>query len=186
MPYPIKKAVLNSSQIKNHINGMTTIISNIGIVDYPEWVLSRIERVDVISGNGTVYGLPIISTCVTVGDYLNFCYSQCFENTDFCKEFFRVISSDGVAVRIETSDGNGYDETKRSTEGKRCKECNIDLGEEYTICPLCGKESINAEKKIKDFVTAPYPLTFTQPTHKKAKVKEVPLSAEKLKAFFNI
>ena len=186
VPYPIKKAVLNSSQIKNHINGMTTIISNVGIIDYPEWVLSRIERVDIISGNGTVYGLPIISTCVTVGGYLNFCYSQCFKNTDFCKEFFRVISSDGVAVRIETSDGNGYDETRRNAEGKRCKECDIDLGEEYTICPLCGKESVNEEKKIKDFVTAPYPLTFTQPTHKKAKIKEAPLSAEKLKAFFNI
>ena len=186
VPYPIKKAVVNSSQIKSHMNGMTTIISNIGIIDYPHWVLDRIERVDVISGNGTVYGLPIISTCVTVGDYLNFCYSQCFENTDFCKEFFRVIAADGVALRVEASDGNGYNEAERNHDGKRCRSCDIDLGEEYTICPLCGEKTVNEEKRIKGIVTAPYPLTFTQPTHEMKKVKEAPLSKEKLKAYFNI
>ena len=186
VPYPIKKAVVNSSQIKNHINGMTTIISNIGIVTYPEWIADRIERVDVISGNGSVYGLPIISTCVTVGDNLNICFSQCFTNTDFCKEFFRVISADGVNVRVETSDGNGYSEKDKNPKGKRCKTCNIDLGEEYTICPLCGEKSVNEEKKIKGLVTAPYPLTFTQPTHEKVKIKEAPLSKEKLKAYFSI
>lgn len=186
VPYPIKKAVVNSSQIKNHINGMTTIISNIGIIDYPEWMLKRIERVDVISGNGTVYGLPVISTCVTVGDFLNICFSQCFKNTAFCKELFRVISADGVPVRVETSDGNGYDEASRNVEGKRCISCNIDLGEEYTVCPLCGEKTANEAKLIKGLKTAEYPITFSQPTHEKKKVKEAPVSKEKLKAYFSI
>ena len=61
----------------------------------------------------------------------------------------------------------------------------------HIVLPYDGADELlytwaNEEKKIKDFVTAPYPLTFTQPTHKKAKIKEAPLSAEKLKAFFNI
>ncbi len=186
VPYPIKKAVVNSSQIKNHINGMTTIISNIGVINFPLWIAERIDRVDVISGNGSVYGLPIISTCVTVGDYLNICFSQCHENTDFCKEYFRIISSDGVRVRVETSDGNGYCEEEKSDLGKRCELCNIDLGEEYTICPLCSEKSVNAHKQIPGIVTVPYPVNFTQPSHEKAKIKEAPLSKEKLKAYFNI
>lgn len=186
VPYPIKKAVVNSSQIKNHINGMTTIISNIGVIPYPDWMLKRIERVDVISGNGTVYGLPVISTCVTFGNYLNICYSQCFTDTAFCKEFFRIISSDGVPVRVEASDSNGYDEKARNIEGKRCKHCDIDLGEEYTVCPLCGESTVNENKKIAGFETAPYPLTYSIPTHEKIKTEKVPFSIEKLKAYFSI
>ena len=186
VPYPIKKAVVNSSQIKSHINGMTTIISNIGIVEYPQWMLDKIERVDVISGNGTVYGLPTISTCVTVGEFLNICFSQCHKNTDFCKEFFRIISSDGVQVRVETSDDNGYCEEEKNPDGKRCRLCDIDLGEEYTVCPLCGAKSVNEEKKIKSIVTAPYPLSYSLPDHSAAKVAKTSFSKEKLKAYFNI
>ena len=186
VPYPIKKAVVNSSQIKSHVNGMTTIISNIGIVEYPDWVADKIERVDIISGNGTVYGLPLISTCVTVGDNLNICFSQCHRNTNFCKEFFRIIAKDGVRIRVETSDENGYNEAEQSTDGKRCQHCDIDLGEEYTICPLCKNETTNEKKKIDGLVTAPYPLSFTEPCHTTEKVKKAPLTKEKLKAYFNI
>ena len=186
VPYFIKKPVLMNGQLKDHQNNMTLIISNIGKVDYPDWMLQKIDRVDIISGNGSVYGLPILSTCVTVGDYLNICFTQCHRDTDFCREYFSIIAEDGVRVRVETSDGNGYSENEKNTSGKRCEKCNIDIGEEYAICPLCGEKSVNTEKKIKELITAEYPLSFVQPTHQTRKFKSAPLSVESLKAYFNI
>lgn len=186
VPYFIKKTVLNSSQIKTHQNGMTVIISNIGVINLPDWLSEKIERIDVVSGNGSVYGMPILSTCASVNGYLNICFSQCHESTDFCKEYFRIISSDGVRVRVETSDGNGFNEDERTEEGKRCSVCDVDLGEEYTVCPLCNSKTVAEAKKIPGFVTAEYPLSFEQPDHTPSKAKSTPLSKEKLKAYFHI
>lgn len=39
----------------------------------------------------------------------------------------------------------------------RCNECNVDLGEEYTKCPLCGAAAVNDEPKLKGIKTAQYP-----------------------------
>lgn len=39
----------------------------------------------------------------------------------------------------------------------RCNECNVDLGEEYTKCPLCGAAAVNDEPKLKGLKTAEYP-----------------------------
>ena len=186
VPYLIKQPVLNSGQIKSHRNDMTLIISNVGVINLPTWISEKIERVDIISGNGSVYGLPILSTCATVGDYLNICFTQCHENTAFCREYFRIITTDGVRVRVETSDGNGYNESEANNEGKRCKECNIDLGEEYTVCPLCKAKAENSKKTIDGLKTAPYPLTFEKPDHSWNNYKSIPLSMEKIKAYFSV
>jgi hypothetical protein len=186
VPYFIKKPVLNSSQIKNHQNSMTLIISNIGVINLPAWMNERIERIDIISGNGTVYGMPMLSTCASVNGKLNICFSQCHRNTDFCKEYFRIISEDGVRVRVETTDDNGFDVNSRNTDGKRCKHCNIDLGEEYTVCPLCHEKAINETKKIPNIRTAEYPLSYSQPDHSAIKIKNPPLTKERIKAYFHI
>ncbi|MBQ5904446.1 MAG: hypothetical protein IIW88_01070, partial [Clostridia bacterium] len=79
-----------------------------------------------------------------------------------------------------------YDEKARNIDGKRCKHCDIDLGEEYTVCPLCGESTVNENKKIAGFETAPYPLTYSIPTHEKIKTEKAPFSIEKLKAYFSI
>lgn len=39
----------------------------------------------------------------------------------------------------------------------RCNECNVDLGEEYTKCPLCGADASPDEPKLKGIKTAEYP-----------------------------
>lgn len=38
----------------------------------------------------------------------------------------------------------------------RCEKCGIDLGEEYTLCPLCGEKATDEEPVLKGFVTADY------------------------------
>lgn len=186
VPYFIKKPVLNSTQIKTHKSNMTLIISNIGVINLPTWVSDKIERIDIISGNGTVYGMPMLSTCATVNGKLNICFSQCHKNTSFCKEYFRIISADGVRVRVEATDDAGFDADKYNKDGKRCKHCDIDLGEEYTVCPLCHEVTANESKNIPDIRTAEYPLSFTLPDHTTTKVKNAPLSKERIKAYFHI
>ncbi len=39
----------------------------------------------------------------------------------------------------------------------RCRECNIDLPDNYTACPLCSSEIFDDELKIKGIRTAEYP-----------------------------
>ena len=38
----------------------------------------------------------------------------------------------------------------------RCKECNVDLGENYTKCPLCGAEAVDEAPVIEGNGTAEY------------------------------
>lgn len=38
----------------------------------------------------------------------------------------------------------------------RCEKCGVDLGEEYTLCPLCGEKATNEEPVLKGFETAGY------------------------------
>lgn len=45
----------------------------------------------------------------------------------------------------------------------RCRNCNVDLPESYTACPLCGSKASNDEPLIKDIRTAEYPKVKTEP-----------------------
>ena len=40
----------------------------------------------------------------------------------------------------------------------RCDKCNVDLGENYVACPLCGAKATNTEPLIPDQRVAEYPL----------------------------
>ncbi len=45
----------------------------------------------------------------------------------------------------------------------RCKNCNVDLAEEYTHCPLCNEKACSDEPLIKGIRTAEYPKVQTAP-----------------------
>lgn len=38
----------------------------------------------------------------------------------------------------------------------RCKNCGVDLGEEYTLCPLCGEKAVDEPPVLEGFKTAEY------------------------------
>lgn len=68
----------------------------------------------------------------------------------------------------------------------RCTKCNVDLGETYTLCPLCGEKASNDEPLLKGISVAPYPKNSpVKPIEKKAK-PTYGLSKERIKAFFNL
>ena len=39
----------------------------------------------------------------------------------------------------------------------RCNECNVDLGESYHICPLCGAKAADEPPRLEGLEEAPYP-----------------------------
>lgn len=186
VPYFVKHKVVNSSQKADHRNSMSVILTNVGTSDLPKCLADKVERCDSIPGNVTLYGLPITTSPVSHNGYLNMSFCINNKDTSFAKEFFKIISSQNIRVRIESTDDNGYDLTTKNENGKRCKNCNVDLGEEYTVCPLCYSKAQNEPKQIYGFKTAEYPQTFNTPDFSKKKVNIKPISTlDNLKAYFN-
>lgn len=68
----------------------------------------------------------------------------------------------------------------------RCRECNVDLSENYTKCPLCGSAAQNDEAKVKGITPAPYPHNKPVTETEKVNKSRTPFTFEKLKAFFNL
>lgn len=53
----------------------------------------------------------------------------------------------------------------------RCLKCGVDLGEEYTRCPLCGEKASNEPPVLSGFETAEYPIYDEKAAFKKPKFK---------------
>lgn len=68
----------------------------------------------------------------------------------------------------------------------RCRECNVDLSENYKKCPLCGAPAFDDEAKIKEIKAAPYPHNVPVCPMEKTVKPKTRFTAEKLKAFFNL
>ena len=66
----------------------------------------------------------------------------------------------------------------------RCKNCNVDLPEEYTHCPLCNEKAINEEPLIKGIKIAEYPKVETFPYKRNAFMKFIVLWAVAVIASF--
>ena len=68
----------------------------------------------------------------------------------------------------------------------RCRECNVDLSETYTKCPLCGAQAYDDEARVKGISPAPYPHGDVPTADKHIKKHKTPFCLEKVKAFFNL
>lgn len=68
----------------------------------------------------------------------------------------------------------------------RCNKCNVDLGETYTLCPLCGEKASNEAPLLKGFTVAPYPKNSPVKPIPKEKARGNSFCIEKIKAFFNL
>ena len=68
----------------------------------------------------------------------------------------------------------------------RCRKCNVDLAETYTLCPLCGEKASDDAPLLEGFTVAPYPKNSPVKPMEKVKKPKYGLSIERLKAFFNL
>ncbi len=104
VPNFIKLPVLRTSQKKSH-STQTTIFTNTGIAHLSPSLEARLERIEGINGDTSGYGL--ISTCssVSCGDIFSLCFSICAHSTAWAKECVRVLSGEGLPIRIESTEG---------------------------------------------------------------------------------
>ena len=67
----------------------------------------------------------------------------------------------------------------------RCKACNVDLSETYTVCPLCGEKASDEPARLQGLRPAPYPHNAPVKKAENEKKEKTPFSLEKLRAYFN-
>ena len=93
-------------QEKSHGNN-TTILTNTGKNELSPILEGEVLRADGVNGDTSGYGL--ISTCsaLSCNGIFNLCFSICAHDTSWAKECVRVITAQGIRVRIESTHGNG-------------------------------------------------------------------------------
>lgn len=106
VPNFIKLPVVRARQEKSHGNN-TTILTNTGKNELSEALSKEIIRADGVNGDTSGYGL--ISTCsaLSCNGIFNLCFSTCSHDVSWARECVRVLSEQGLKIRIESTHGNG-------------------------------------------------------------------------------
>ncbi len=183
VPYFIKKPVLNMMQKKSHTKEMTIIMSNIGNISVPQVMSESIERFEVVSGDARVYDMPMFFYIMSMNGYMNITFGLSGKDRELCREYFRILSSMGVDVRIESSMENGIEENTEIAP-KKCGKCGVRIGEEYSRCPLCDSKAEKGDAEDKYFKTALFPQPYKEFRHRRCRKKNFVISKERLKAYF--
>lgn len=182
-PYFIKKPVINAMQKKSHNTEMTVLFSNMGNIILPEIMHDKIERLDFVGGDARVYDMPLFCSAIGFNGFMNMSFNLSGKDRSLPREFFRILASLGIAVRIESSEENGV-EDKAGAAPKRCDKCGVRIGEEYSRCPLCDSTPTKADSKDLYFRTALYPQPYKKIKHRYSAGISLDLSVERLKAYF--
>ncbi|MBO5935529.1 MAG: hypothetical protein J6Q94_08585 [Clostridia bacterium] len=183
IPYFIKKPVLNLMQKKSHTEEMTLIMSNIGNVVLPEVMSNKIERLELVSGDSRVYNMPMFFYIISMNGYMNIVFGLSGKDRRLCTEFFRILSSMGIPVRIESSLENGVEDNSEVAP-KICDRCNVRIGEEYSRCPLCDSAAVITDVPDEYFKTALFAQPYKKYVHARSRKKSDIISVERLKAYF--
>ena len=106
VPNFIKLPVVRFKQAQGHGNN-TTILTNTGKFELSPILEGEVIRADAVNGDTSGYGL--ISTCsaISCNGIFNLCFSACSHDVSWARECVRVITEQGIKVRIESSYGNG-------------------------------------------------------------------------------
>lgn len=106
VPNFIKLPVIRLKQGSSHGNN-TTILTNTGENEISPILEGEIVRADGVNGDTSGYGL--ISTCsaLSCNGIFNLCFSACSHDVSWARECVRVLSEQGLRIRIESTHGNG-------------------------------------------------------------------------------
>ena len=106
VPNFIKLPVIRMMQHSSH-SANTTILTNTGPATLSETLMNKIERVDGVNGDTSGYGL--ISTCsaVSANGFFSLCFSILSHDTGWAKESIRILTQQGLNIRVESTHGNG-------------------------------------------------------------------------------
>lgn len=111
VPNFIKQPVMRKMQHKSHAAN-TTILTNTGKTINNEKLKGKVERIEGVNGDTSGYGL--ISTCssLTYNGFFTMCFSVCSHDTSWPMHCVRVLSEQGLDIRIESTHGNGVRENE--------------------------------------------------------------------------
>lgn len=111
VPNFIKLPVMRKMQHKSHAAN-TTILTNTGEAEPNEKLVGRVERIEGVNGDTSGYGL--ISTCsaLSYNGLFTMCFSVCSHDTSWPMNCVRVLSEQGLDIRIESTHGNGVEENE--------------------------------------------------------------------------
>lgn len=106
VPNFIKQPVIRMMQHGSH-SANTTILTNTGESELSDALKEKIERVDGVNGDTSGYGL--ISTCsaVSANGFFSLCFSILSHDTSWARECIRVLTGQGLNIRVESTHGNG-------------------------------------------------------------------------------
>lgn len=102
VPYPIKKFVMKKSYCDMQYS-YTTILSNLGEIKFPQEIAPFVLEADCCL-NKTPF-LHFGCAAVSLNGIFNLTFTSANMNTDREKFFFRLLSSHGIRVRVDTTAG---------------------------------------------------------------------------------
>lgn len=176
---------MNAIQKKTHNTEMTVVFTNMGNIKIPQIMSDAIERFELVGGDARVYDMSVFTSAISVNGYMHIGFNYSTKDVSFCREFFRILASYGVSVRVESSDENGV-EAANEAYPKMCSECNVRIGEEYGKCPLCGSVPEKAGTADSYFKTALYPQPYKPYKHVPRKKKNKIYDIDRFHAWFNM
>lgn len=106
VPNFIKLPVVRMRQESSHGNN-TTILTNTGNSDLSPILEGEVLRADGVNGDTSGYGLITTCSALSCNGIFNLCFSACTHDVSWAKECVRVLSSQGLRIRIESTNGNG-------------------------------------------------------------------------------
>ncbi len=102
VPYPIKKIVMRKSY-RDMQYSYTTILSNLGEIKFPPEIAPL-----VLEADGCLNKTPFLHfgcAAVSLNGIFNLTFTSANMNTEREKFFFRLLSSHGIRVRVDTTAG---------------------------------------------------------------------------------
>jgi len=185
IPFFVKHPGLNLIQKSTHTKEMSWLFSNLGVIGMPPAMAEKIERVDFCGGDARVYDMSYFLNATGHNGFISMAFSVSGRDNVVYKTFFRILASEGINLRAESS------ECRRTTDKARiypkmCPACKVRIGEEYTECPLCGASPEKTETEDTHFRTALFPQNFEYPKGSIRKYSVEGPSVEKARAFFSL
>lgn len=182
VPNFIKIPVLRAAQARSH-SDETTIITNLGNIALPQPMAEHVDRMELVNGDTSGYGLPATAGMISCNGTFVFCIASSNRDTQVWREVVRILHEDGVPVHIESSQVQERDTVTPPKEGTAvCPQCHAQLPSFYGKCPLCNCEVVYEDVESLQFYSVQPGVPLQSKAHEKQKKG---FSTEKCKAFFH-
>lgn len=101
LPLPVKNLGVGVSFAITAEQTTSTLVSNLGLIKFPDDVSEHVEKLFFFTGAGMVNGTRCAT--ITFKDKLTFSFSNCYQESELEREFYTRLVKMGVHVKIESN-----------------------------------------------------------------------------------